>query len=38
MIALNAKMPMVLFSLKDPDNILKAARGEPVGTTITTTE
>ena len=36
MIALNAKMPMVLFSLKDPDNILKAARGEPVGTTITT--
>ena len=38
MIALNAKMPMELFSLKDPDNILKAARGQTAGTTITVTE
>lgn len=38
MIALNAKMPMELFSLKDLDNILKAARGENAGTTITVTD
>ncbi len=38
MIALDAKMPMELFSLKDPDNILKAARGETAGTTITVSE
>ena len=38
MIALDAKMPMELFSLKDPENILKAARGESVGTTITVSE
>ncbi len=35
MIALNAKMPMELFSLKNLENILKAARGESAGTTIT---
>ena len=38
MIALDAKMPMELFSLKDPDNILNAARGETAGTTITVSE
>ena len=38
MIALQAKMPMELFSLKDPDNVLKAARGETAGTTITVSE
>ena len=35
MIAMNAKMPMELFSLKDLDNIIKAARGQSAGTTIT---
>lgn len=34
-IAYGAKMPMELFSLKDTDNILRAARGERAGTTIT---
>ena len=34
-IAYGAKMPMELFSLKDPENILRAARGERAGTTIT---
>lgn len=38
MIALSAKMPMELFSLKDLNNILKAARGENAGTTITVTD
>ena len=38
MIALDAKMPMELFSLKELDNILKAARGESAGTTITVNE
>lgn len=38
MIALNAKMPMELFSLHELDNILKAARGENAGTTITVTD
>ena len=34
-IAESARMPMELFSLKDTDNILRAARGERAGTTIT---
>ena len=38
MIAMNAKMPMELFSLKDLDNIIKAARGQTAGTTITVSD
>ena len=38
MIALNAKMPMELFSLKELDNIIKAAEGKTAGTTITVNE
>ena len=38
MIALNAKMPMELFSLKELDNIIKAAEGNTAGTTITVNE
>ena len=28
------RIPVLLFALKDPDNILKAVRGENVGTVV----
>ena len=33
-LSMETKMPVVLFALKDPENILRAVRGEKIGTVV----
>ena len=34
-LAMEQKMPMILFALNEPDSIVRAANGENIGTTVT---
>ena len=34
-LAMENKMPMILFALSEPDSIIRAANGEKIGTTVT---